>query len=787
VFGLDRRPNNPRRRFGLRENRADTRSLWHLFRERGGLPSLGIAAVFCLALIGLFMLREQVVAYRPGQYVPHDITARVDFDFRDKDQYSRLVDLARKYAPRAYRQVPGDVWASLQQDLIALPDRVAGSTPEELEPPLRDILDSGALTQLEQSRTGADRQRYEENVRQFITYASQHIPGDNRPLIIIDKDDWNRETEPNPEMEVPRKIVLKPAVSDLDAGTAPATPDQIADVANDTYSSSLPDSVLVRLQDYAKGFDLGLGPKIAHIAYAELSAHPTYELDDRATAEIKNSAGDHVDPLLAVFHFPRNTVILEKGPINERDWQVLRAENEAYYRSLAGDTFAIWKYRLGLAMLAVILTVIFAAYVARYQARCIRNHTRGIALAALLLSMLLVSQLAGIGNDSLYLFGIAPTILAAMILTIAYDQRFALGVATIHTLIVTAALDQNLGFFFILWAGVLTACYLLDDIRTRSKLIEVGGASAIAMIAVAAAIGAVQMEPMHSIASNCLYVGAAGLVAGFIVLGILPFIEKAFRITTSMTLLELADVSQPLLRRLALEAPGTYNHSLQVATLSEAAADAIGANSLLCRVGSYYHDIGKINKPDYFVENQMDGENRHLNLSPNLSLRIILSHVKDGVEMAREYGLPTSLLPIIQQHHGTTLVEYFYHQATHKDVQGENEAQPNDSDFRYPGPKPKSKESAIVMVADAVESCCRAMSEPTPARIEAIVHELAMKRLHDGQFDECDLTMRDLERIERSLDKTLLGIYHGRIAYPSTSNVTSGPMAPSDSPSVKTA
>ncbi len=462
-----------------------------------------------------------------------------------------------------------------------------------------------------------------------------------------------------------------------------------------------------------RDFDLGLGAKIAHITFAELEAHPTYELDEIATAEEKNTAGDHVDRSLANFEFPRNGVIVQQGIITERDWRVLVAENQAYYRSLTADALAMWRYRLGLALIGIIVTIILSAYVVRYQPRVVRNHTRGTALAGLLLSMLLVSQLAGIGSNSLFIFATAPTILAAMILTIAYDQRFAIGVATIHAMVVTAALDQNLGFFFILWAGVLTACYLLDDIRTRSKLIEVGGAAALAMILVTAAVGAMQMEPVNFIASNALYVGAGGLFAGFIVLGILPFIEKAFRITTSMTFLELADASQPLLRRLALEAPGTYNHSLQVATLAEAAADAIGANSLLCRVGSYYHDIGKINKPDYFVENQMDGENRHINLSPSLSLRIILSHVKDGVEMAREYALPTSLLPIIQQHHGTTLVEYFYHQAvTQQDQQADISPEVSDAEYRYPGPKPKSKESAIVMVADAVESCAGQRASP---------------------------------------------------------------------------
>ncbi|MGA3066790.1 MAG: HDIG domain-containing metalloprotein [Tepidisphaeraceae bacterium] len=783
MFGLEKKTSVGPRRYSLRDGRTAPVSAWHVLRERGGLGSLGIAGIFCGVLICLFLLRQEVVPYRPGQYVAHDVTARVDFQFNDRDEYNRLVDLARKSAPHVYRATAGDVWNSLQEDLVALPDRVHGLAPQELEPPLNGILDSGALTQLDQSRTGADRRRYEDNVRQFIAYAQKHIPGDGRPLIILKQEDWDHEAGQLADDQPHRKIILRASPQDLEnanpaAGTT--APDQVVDVVDDTYPANLPDAVHTQLLDYARDFDLGLGPKIADIAYAELRAHPTYELDDLATAEEKNNAGDHVDPTLANFEFPRNGVIVQQGIISDRDWQVLLAENQAYYRALTSDTFAMWKYRLGLVLMAAIVTVILSAYVVRYQPRCVRNHTRGMALAALLLSMLLVSQLAGIGSDSLYIFAITPTILAAMILTIAYDQRFAIGVATVHAMVVTAALDQNLGFFFILWSGVLTACYQLDDIRTRSKLIEVGGAAALAMILVTIAVGAMQMEPVRFIEANALRVGGGGLFAGFIVLGILPFIEKAFRITTSMTLLELADASQPMLRRLALEAPGTYNHSLQVATLSETAADAIGANSLLCRVGSYYHDIGKINKPDYFVENQMDGENRHLNLSPSLSLRIILSHVKDGVELAREYGLPTSLLPIIQQHHGTTLVEYFYHQAMNQqDQQAELAAQINDAEYRYPGPKPKSKESAVVMIADAVESCARAMSEPTPARIETIVHDLAMKRLHDGQFDECDLTMRDLERIERSLSKTLQGIYHGRIAYPSTSSVTSSPPASS--------
>jgi putative nucleotidyltransferase with HDIG domain len=333
----------------------------------------------------------------------------------------------------------------------------------------------------------------------------------------------------------------------------------------------------------------------------------------------------------------------------------------------------------------------------------------------------------------------------------------------------------------ILWAGVLTGAFLLNDVRSRSRLIEVGGATALAMIFASAAAGLLDLEAPGFILRNALYSGAAGLGVGFIVLGILPFVERAFRITTSMTLLELADVSQPLLRRLAMEAPGTYSHSLQVATLAEAAAEAIGANSLLCRVGSYYHDVGKINKADYFVENQTDGENRHINLTPNVSFLIITGHVKDGVELAREYNLPTSIVPFIQQHHGTTLVEYFYRQACAQQTQ----RQPGgpavaDHEYRYPGPRPRTREVAIVMLADAVESATRCMKEPTAGRVEDLVHDLALRRLLDHQFDECDLTMRELNAIERAMAKTLLSLYHGRIAYPSTAGLTSAGPSPSD-------
>jgi len=253
---------------------------------------------------------------------------------------------------------------------------------------------------------------------------------------------------------------------------------------------------------------------------------------------------------------------------------------------------------------------------------------------------------------------------------------------------------------------------------------------------------------------------------GFLVLGILPFIERWFDITTGMTLAELRDPSQPLLRQLQQRAPGTYNHSLQIANIAEAAADAIRANGLLVYVGALYHDIGKMNKPDYFVENQAGGFNKHSKLRPAMSLLVIIGHVKDGIELAREYGLPRSIQHFIESHHGTTLVEYFYHAAKTR-AEADQKESVTEVEFRYPGPKPRTKEAAILMLADAIESATRAMAEPNPSRIESLVRELSRKRLLDGQFDESELTFRDLSLIEDAMIARLCAIHHSRISYPS--------------------
>jgi len=256
------------------------------------------------------------------------------------------------------------------------------------------------------------------------------------------------------------------------------------------------------------------------------------------------------------------------------------------------------------------------------------------------------------------------------------------------------------------------------------------------------------------------------MCVGFLVLGILPSVERIFHITTGMTLAELRDPRRPLLRELQQRAPGTYDHSLQVASIAEAAAESIGADGLLVYVGGLYHDIGKMHKPQYFVENQQGGSNRHDKLSPAMSLLVIIGHVKDGIELAREYKLPRDVIHFIESHHGTTLVEYFYHAARQRAEEAGDRESPQEVEFRYPGPRPQTKEAAILMLSDCVESATRSMSDPTPGQIEGLVHELARKRLLDGQFDHCPLTLAELGTIKEAILARVAAIHHARIAYP---------------------
>ena len=423
---------------------------------------------------------------------------------------------------------------------------------------------------------------------------------------------------------------------------------------------------------------------------------------------------------------------------------------------------------ISISAIVIIITVGASFYIHHYQRRIIKNHARAIALETMFILLLAVAKLGAIISNQGYL-ATGTAVIAAIILSIAYDQRFAIGMTAFYCLLAcfTAGPRANIGLFLTMAAGAFICCLSLKEIRTRMKLLEVGALAAAVVFIAGLALGLLEKNLAISLVfSNAGYHAIATFLAAMFIQGLLPIIEKTFRIATSMTLFDYSDANQPLLKKLAMEAPGTYSHSLLVGSIAEAAAEAIARNGLLCRVGAYYHDIGKINKPGYFVENEMGSASRHKELSPAMSQLIIVGHVKDGIEMAREYKIPSVLIQFIERHHGTTLVEYFYDRAKKKS--DEKQAEPSESEFRYTGPKPRTKEAAIVMLADSVEGAVRSLAEITPPKIEAVVHNIAMKRLQDGQFDECELSLRELSQIEAAIAKNLAAHYHGRIAYPTS-------------------
>ena len=397
-----------------------------------------------------------------------------------------------------------------------------------------------------------------------------------------------------------------------------------------------------------------------------------------------------------------------------------------------------------------------------------RNPLRLFALCALMALMLGLTVIVTI-ESPVFIFAaaIVPTLLAVTIACLAYGQRMGMFIAFMQCSMVTMSLSQPISWFVLLIAGCGMMIGQLKEVRHRQTLIRGSAITAIAFSVGALFLGFVEVPDItlawKQVVTNAFVAGASALVVGFFVLGILPSIERLFDITTGMTLTDFRDTRNALLSQLQELAPGTFNHSQQVANIAESATDAIGGDSLLAYVGGLYHDIGKMNKPEYFVENQT-GYNRHKDLKPSMSLLVIIGHVKDGIEIAREHDLPRELIHFIESHHGTTLVEYFYHAAM-KEAK-DNGGPINEMQFRYPGPRPRTKESAVMMIADAVESASRVLPDPNPARIEALVRDLSRKRLLDHQFDECGLTFRELAKVEDAIISRLNSIYHKRIKYP---------------------
>ncbi len=456
----------------------------------------------------------------------------------------------------------------------------------------------------------------------------------------------------------------------------------------------------------------------------------------------------------------QDQVVIRSGDeVTQERYERLQSLN-LEQRERGGDT-SWFLTVLGRSILVFAAIALFFLYT--YLLRpVIYADTRQFTLACLVLSVVLVGFLVAGAFDGSARFSV-PVALASILLTIVFDSR--VGSFATMTLAALGGLVFGYDFpftFATLTVGVL-AVFSVRDVKNRSQILASAGLVFLGYALILIGYELLRADPFSQSMAPDLIAVAVNAALILLVGPILWGVERGFGVTTDMTLLELSDTNRPLLKKLSMQAPGTFNHSLQVANLAEAAADAVGANALRARVGALYHDIGKMLKPEYFIENQQPGENPHEKLKPSMSALVIAAHVKEGVQLGKEQNLPQMVIDFIASHHGTGLIEFFYRKAQEE---AEDPSSVDESDYRYPGPRPRTNEQAIVMLADSIEAASRSLDKPTPKRLESLIDGIVAARVGDGQLDESSLTFLDLARIKDAFHGLLCGIYHFRVRYP---------------------
>ncbi|MDO9557163.1 MAG: HDIG domain-containing protein [Coriobacteriia bacterium] len=496
---------------------------------------------------------------------------------------------------------------------------------------------------------------------------------------------------------------------------------------------------------------MSLAERYVVIAAGSAFLEPTFTVDEAATTRARSEAYDRVAPIVILKQEGEN--IVEKG-------EIVTARDIELVRSLGGLEQGVDAQSV-LASIALMWLLIAAVggYFQRFEQKVWLRFRDLLILCVLLLGMMYLTRGTALLAPEVSPY-VMPVPLAAILATLLVGP--AAGI--LMTLLTTVA-GLLLGFS----GGVQVVATLLAsaaavvvmaNISHRSHLFYAGAVVAGVVGIVAFGASLASGNAMRVALSSGAYGSLGGLITAILTLGLLPFFEYIFGVTTDIRLLELGSPSHPLLRRLMTEAPGTYSHSVMTGNLAETAAEAIGANPVLARVGAYFHDVGKLQRPGFFVENQAGGENPHDTTSPTLSALIITAHVREGIDLAREYHLPREIIDIIRQHHGTSMVAYFYNKATSS---GEAVL---DSDFRYDGERPSSPEAALVMLADSVEAAVRTVKKATPPKIEEAVRRVVAAKMSDHQLDDADLTLADIERVVQVYTRMLASVYHPRIEYP---------------------
>ncbi|MFM7843628.1 MAG: HD family phosphohydrolase [Planctomycetota bacterium] len=763
---------------------------WSAIWTKATRPDVLIRIALCLvAVVVLWTVTRgwsPPFAFRSGTIPPRDIISRVRFNTRDEERTRQRKLTASLATPAYYRHDPTplrDVRLKLVSKLESLlgTDPV-GQLPEELVqeffPPESSAADDPyeKLSKLRGVIPGAEaRRKLELAINQLLSEAER--------LGLLDNLEERESLIAGSPSSVRVVLAASPTTSEA--------LEQAQTIPFKTVSLlKWRDALLSRFQEELQreglppeAVDL-IAPPLADWLKPKLPV--TLRFDDALTKEARSNAIAAVDAAPdETPYFPGQSRLVPGGhPIDAAELELLRKEHQAYVATRT------WTERVGRSLtyfgLNAALCILCGLYINYLEPDLIADLRRFIILLAIVLLTVIACWLTA---QDQWRAEIVPLLLFSMTSTIAYRRELALLLSTAVALLVTLILGHDLAQLIVTVATIASAIQLLGRIRSRTRLMYVGlavsgvclfmslcvcgmageahGAPQLLRIPLPDALEEQTSHYLTSLVAGALWTAICTLAASVFMTGLLPFIERLFDVQTGISLLELGDARHPLLQELVRRAPGTYNHSINVASIGEAAAEAIGANGLLVRVGAYFHDIGKMLKPQYFIENQGQEASKHQSLAPAMSTLVIIAHVKDGANLARQHHLPHSIIDFIEQHHGTTLVEYFFRQAAKQQQESDPDSpEIDEASFRYPGPKPQTRETGVMMLADAVESASRTLVDPTPARIENLVHELVMKRLLDGQFSDCGLTLAELHLIEQSLVKSLTAVYHGRVKYP---------------------
>lgn len=685
--------------------------------------------------------------YAPGDIASRDIKAPRELNVPDQ----ALTEKKRLEAEEGVRPLYDfdpdtgqEIVGRLNQTLDLLQDgRAAGTSPKALRGEVESSLGVG-ITDQEMSGLAAvaGSEKARRALRQAILETLDHKSVGNLKLFQADLE---------------KGIVIRNLVTQNESPVK-----ELQDVVGPGEAQ---DRLKAQLK---KGLPLSSRDRQALLSVVQKLLRPNLTLNKNETEERKRKAREAVNP---VFYQ------IKKGEMIVREGERVTAEQIQKLRELRemGSDSRTLHVAVGL-LLSILLMIYLGHRFGKENIRKYRPDNRDFFfLAVIFLGLFLLIKVAIFVSNALesafpyiestsYYYAF-PFAVGAMLVRIVLNSEVALIFSTLSALLLGILFGNSLFIAIYALVGSLTGAHWVARCTQRTILYRAG--LWVSLVNVVLIVGlhllsgrSFDLHLVHKLGFG----GASGFFCAVIVTGTIPLVEFLFKYTTDIKLLELANMNSPVLRELMIQAPGTYHHSIIVGNLVEAAAEAINANPLMARVAAYYHDIGKIRKPLYFVENLGSQENRHDKLAPSMSALILMAHVKDGVELAREHKLGEELIDVIRQHHGTALIKFFYDKAKSKadpEVQ-----QVDERDYRYPGPKPQTREAALIMLADAVEAASRTLADPTPARIQGMVQKIINNIFIDGQLDECELTLKDLHSIAKSFNRILAGIFHHRVDYP---------------------